>query len=77
MGFNKRAGDAAAATILVGTRINRLSQKLGRAPVEPKRVEGGEYPPVKLDFERVINAHEDDKPFYVPRGPDLRKTDAG
>lgn len=48
----------------------KLVLKGGR--VEPKRVEGGKYPAVKPDIKRPLN--DEEKPFYVPIGPERGKT---
>ena len=49
---------------------NRYSFELKTAKAEPRRVAGGNYPAVKPDLEARLNEGEDDKPYYVPRGPE-------
>lgn len=69
--FRKRGGDEAAIRIYVGTRSDRQAHRLRRAEIEPRRVEGGNYPAVRPDLERPLNVVGDDtKPYYVPKGPD-------
>lgn len=52
---------------------DRYRLELKTAVVESKRVEGGRYPAVKPDPEARFNAAEEDKPFYVPVGPERGK----
>jgi uncharacterized repeat protein (TIGR01451 family) len=51
----------------VTLRINEGLWDLKNGQVEPKRVEGGGFPPVPPDFDRFLN--EEDEPFIVPIGP--------
>jgi hypothetical protein len=52
------------------TADNRYTFELRTAQVEPKRVEGGKYPAVKPDMERRLNEADEDKPYWVPKGPE-------
>jgi hypothetical protein len=47
----------------------RYSLELQTAQVEPKRVEGGNFPAVEPDPEAPLNEAEEDKPYWVPTGP--------
>ncbi len=51
----------------------RYTEDLRIAQVEPERVEGGKYPAVKPDVEGRLNEAEEDKPYWVPRGPERGK----
>jgi hypothetical protein len=70
--FRKGGGDDAMVRIVVGTRDDRerSSHDLGSTEIEPQRVEGGGYPAADFDLEARLNQAEEDKPFYVPRGPE-------
>ncbi len=48
---------------------SRYSLELSEAQVEPNEVEGGNFPPAEFDLEEPLNEGEEDKPYYVPRGP--------
>ena len=52
-----------------GTDDNRYVLELNTGTVEPKRVDGGKYPPAEFDLTRPLNEAEEDKPYYVPNGP--------
>lgn len=71
---------AAIATLfIIGTACNdeppqqeddRYSLELREAQVQPREVEGGNYPEVRHDLEAPLNEGEEDKPYYVPNGPE-------
>lgn len=48
---------------------DRYRLELEKGEVEPERVDGGKYPPVEPDLYGPLNEAEEDKPYYVPRGP--------
>ncbi len=48
----------------------QYTHKLQKRQIQPKEVKGGNYPAVKPDLKRRLNEAEEDKPYYVPKGPD-------
>jgi hypothetical protein len=54
------------------TTEGRAELKTGQ--VQPKRVEGGKYPAVKPDLNEKFN---EEKPVYVPKGPDRGRCSLG
>lgn len=56
---------------------DRYRLELATGEAEPKRVEGGRYPAVKPDLDAPLNEAEEDKPYYVPRGPVRGKMEPG
>ena len=55
------------------TPDDRYTFELKSEKVEPKRVEGGKYPAVKRDLKARLNESQEDKPYYVSRGPERGK----
>lgn len=51
----------------------RYTHELRTEEVEPQRVEGGNFPAAEFDLERRLNEAEEDKPYYVPNGPQRGK----
>jgi len=43
--------------------------ELQKGQVQPKQVKGGKYPAVKPDLKGRLNEGEEDKPYYVSKGP--------
>ena len=49
---------------------SRYTLDLQTGQVEPKRAEGGKYPAADFDIEARLNLGEENKPYWVPRGPE-------
>jgi hypothetical protein len=52
------------------TDTDRYTLTLETGQIAPKRVEGGNYPAIEPDLTAPLNEEEDNKPYYVPNGPD-------
>ncbi len=52
---------------------DRYTLVLQEGQIQPKQVKEGKYPAVKPDLEGRLNEGEEDKPYYVPKGPERGK----
>jgi len=63
---------AGACTPITAVPVDadRYRLALKTEQVAPRQVKGGNYPAVKPDLKRPLNVGENNKPYYVPMGPE-------